>query len=68
MIENKPDVEMRDIPGYEGLYAITRGGRVWSYPRSWINGNGAWQRHNGKWLVHSLNSENKRIYFHLTKN
>lgn len=24
---------MKDIKGYEGLYAITRDGRVWSYPR-----------------------------------
>jgi hypothetical protein len=25
---------MRDIPGYEGLYAITKGGRIWSYKRN----------------------------------
>jgi hypothetical protein len=22
---------MRDIPGYEGLYAVTEDGKVWSY-------------------------------------
>lgn len=27
------DVELKDIPCYEGLYAITRDGRVWSYHR-----------------------------------
>lgn len=29
---------MKDIPGFEGLYAITEDGRVWSYPKSWITG------------------------------
>ena len=24
---------MKDIPGYEGAYAVTEEGRVWSYPR-----------------------------------
>ena len=41
---------MKDIPGYEGLYAITEDGRVWSYPREWINGRGKIHKHNGKWL------------------
>lgn len=36
---------MKDIPGYEGLYAITEGGRVWSYPKKGMGHN-----HNGKWL------------------
>lgn len=27
------DYGMRDIPGYEGLYAITSCGKVWSYKR-----------------------------------
>ena len=36
---------MRDIPGYEGLYAITSCGKVWSYYKndflkSWDNGHG----------------------------
>jgi hypothetical protein len=25
--------EMKDIAGYEGLFAVTRSGKVWSYPR-----------------------------------
>ena len=25
------EIEMRDIPGYEGRYAVTRDGRVWSH-------------------------------------
>lgn len=24
---------MKDIPGYEGRYAVTRDGRIWSYPK-----------------------------------
>ena len=36
---------MRDVIGFEGLYAITSCGKVWSYKRKkfltgWINGNG----------------------------
>ena len=27
------DVEMRDIPGYEGLYAATSDGRIWSHKK-----------------------------------
>lgn len=33
---------MKDIPGYEGLYAITEDGRVWSYPKSRSSRNGKW--------------------------
>jgi hypothetical protein len=43
---------MKDIPGYEGSYAITDDGKVWSYPRQWqfakkhcVTGH-----HNGKFL------------------
>lgn len=35
---------MKDIKGYEGLYAVTEDGRVWSYPR----GNG--MNKHGKFL------------------
>lgn len=40
---------MKDIKGYEGLYAITEEGKVWSYPREWIAGNRVC-KHNGKFL------------------
>lgn len=36
---------MKDIKGFEGLYAVTRDGRVWSYPKKWSQG-----KHKGKWL------------------
>lgn len=30
---------MKDIPGFEGLYAATRDGKIWSYPKArYING------------------------------
>ena len=33
---------MKDIKGYEGLYAITRDGRIWSYPKPCSSTNGIW--------------------------
>jgi len=35
---------MRDIPGYESLYAITEDGQVWSYPKPPRNPSGMWMR------------------------
>lgn len=37
---------MKDIPGYEGLYAITEDGKVWSYPKYC-----GCICHTGKWLT-----------------
>jgi hypothetical protein len=31
MNNNKGDKKMRDIKGYEKLYAVTEDGQVWSY-------------------------------------
>jgi len=31
---------LRDIPGYEGLYAVTREGDVWARARQWRTGRG----------------------------
>ena len=39
-----PNEQIKDIQGYEGLYAITSFGRVWSYA------NKKNHTHNGKWL------------------
>lgn len=33
---------MRDIKGYEDLYAVTEDGRVWAYPRKRSSKNGLW--------------------------
>lgn len=46
------ELDRRDIPGYEGLYAVTRDGRVWAHPRQWatgVNGN-IMLSHGGRWL------------------
>jgi hypothetical protein len=42
-----PTEETRWIPGYEGLYAITQEGAVWSVPR---------ERTKGGWLSRSVNT------------
>ncbi len=40
--------ELRDIPGFDARYAITRDGRIWSYPK---RGRGETGRpHRGMWL------------------
>ena len=33
---------MKDIKGYEGLYAVTEDGKVWAYPRRRSSKNGMW--------------------------
>lgn len=33
---------MKDIPGKEGLYAVTEDGQVWSYPKGQNNRKGKW--------------------------
>jgi hypothetical protein len=35
-------IEVKDIVGYEGLYAITNQGEVWSYPKNTNNKSGKW--------------------------
>ncbi len=37
---------MKDVPGFEGLYAVTRQGKVWSYEK--IN---CIRSHKGKWMT-----------------
>lgn len=42
---------MKDIPGYEGLYAVTNDGRVWSHPkRTTVGSNGGMREDGGRWL------------------
>jgi len=54
---------IKDIPGYEGKYAITNHGRIWSYPLKNVIG----VNHNGKWLKPSI-SHNKYYRLHLSIN
>jgi len=35
---------MKDIPGYEGRYAVTVDGKIWSYPKKCSSTNGKWLR------------------------
>lgn len=43
--------DMQDIKGYEGKYAITEDGRVWSHPKSWIGSRGAHHSSGGIFLT-----------------
>jgi HNH endonuclease len=40
---------MKDIKGWEGLYAVTEDGKIWIYPRKWKAGTGGEFAHQGKW-------------------
>lgn len=52
---------MKDIEGFEGLYAVTEDGRVWSYPK-WWGGKLGNQNHNGKWIIQeTLRRNYKRV-------
>ena len=59
---------MRDIPGYEGLYAVTEDGGVWSYPKKTpVGANGGIRRDGGRWLTQfnaTRRTSHKRIYLH----
>ncbi len=47
---------MKDIPGWEGLYAVTKDGRVWAHPRSRIR-NGLKIPYPGYWRKTSVNPQ-----------
>ena len=41
--------DIKDIPGFEGVYAVTPDGRVWSYPKKhWRRGRGIWLKQYDK--------------------
>ncbi len=44
--------ELRDVPGYEGLYSVTADGRIWSHARQWRSGRGGEtvRRKPGHWM------------------
>ncbi len=48
--QDEPDIEARPVPGYEGLYSVTKDGRVWSHPKRFAR-----TRHAGRWLRPGLN-------------
>lgn len=41
---------MKDIQGFEGLYAVTEEGKVWAYPRTWTRKHGRPSSHKGMWM------------------
>jgi len=43
------NTNIKDIPGYEGIYAATMDGRIWSYPREWKSNKGN-RNHSGLYL------------------
>ena len=44
---------MKPIEGYDGLYSITRDGKVWSHERL-VKKRNYYYKQKGKWLKHSL--------------
>lgn len=42
--------ELREAPGFEGLFSVTRDGRVWAHARSWVRGKGSPGEHDGHWM------------------
>ena len=41
---------MKEIPEFEGLYSITKDGKVWSHPKVWSRKDGTTSKHDGKWM------------------
>lgn len=56
---------MKDIPGYEGRYAVTRDGKVWSYEkRSRVGVNGGVRVDGNRWLsLHKAKASSGKIYY-----
>lgn len=58
-----PDEEVRDFPGYEGLYAVSKSGKVWSYLTSkWMHPGAGKSRYR---IVNlSKDGKSKSFYLH----
>ncbi len=55
---------MKDIKGYEGRYAITRDGRVWSYPKKNGKKIGCWRKfsmHRKGYFLCGLRDRNSKF-------
>ena len=50
---------MKDIIGYEGLYAVTEDGKVWSYPKRVNSYEGSWM------ILHEYVNSKNRIKAHV---
>jgi len=55
---------MIDIPGYEGLYAVTENGEIWSHPKlTPVGKNGGMRKDGGKFLnQYTVKSGHLRVY------
>jgi hypothetical protein len=57
---------VKDILGYEGRYAVTTNGRIWSYPKDvTVGNNGGIRRQVGQWLSPTLATSKRghlRVY------
>lgn len=42
--------DLRDIPGYRGIYAASRDGQIWAYRRAWLTARWVARAHSGMWL------------------
>lgn len=52
-----PDVPVRPVPGYEGLYSVSADGRVWSEPREMPHAHSRAIQVGGKWLALGSNPQ-----------
>ena len=52
-----PDVPVRPVPGYEGLYSVSADGRVWSEPREIPHSYSRAIQVGGKWLALGRNPQ-----------
>lgn len=55
--------DLTDVKGYEGLYAITRQGRIWSYHYPRTN-NGGWLHYNPSYGYPKVRLGKKRHFVH----
>lgn len=65
---NMSDKKVKDIPGFEGLYAISSSGNVWAYPRNRNKKNNHLALYKGKWLKNKINKRDGYVYIILNKN
>lgn len=48
IVDDYTPTNIKDIPGYEGIYGITIDGQVWSHKRNWRRGRGVWLKQYDK--------------------
>lgn len=56
-----PGIEVRDIPGFEGLYAASADGRIWAHEKTRIVGQGRTRVYRPKWLLPSISDGYEQV-------